>query len=73
MVKNAGDYAEDGGWAYGAWATTELTPPAAADFDQGCVDCHTSSVGADNDFVFTRPGALPAGLFAPAGATPQSL
>lgn len=72
MVKNAVDYEADGGWAYGAWATPELTPPAAANFDQACVDCHTSSVGPDNDFVFTRPGVLPAGLFAPL-STPQAL
>ena len=58
MVKDAGTYAEDGGWAYGAWSTLELTAPPASDFDRDCVDCHTSRV-ADSDYVFTRPGALP--------------
>lgn len=59
MVKNADDYADDGGWAYGVWSTPELTAPTAADFDQVCVDCHIQSV-PDTDYVFTRPGALPA-------------
>jgi cytochrome P460 len=59
MVKNAGEYAEDGGWAYGAWSSLDLTAPDTANFDQACVDCHTQRV-SDTDFVFTRPGALPA-------------
>jgi cytochrome P460 len=59
MVKNAGEYAEDGGWAYGVWSGPDLTAPDAADFDQACVDCHTQRV-SDTDYVFTRPGALPA-------------
>jgi Cytochrome P460 len=70
MVKNAGDYAADGGWAYGVWSTPQLTPPAAAGFDQACVACHTTSVGPDNDFVFTRPGVLPTDMFPEA---PQAL
>jgi hypothetical protein len=57
MVKDAEEYEEDGGWAYGAWSTAALNP-LAADADQDCVDCHVSSV-ADTDYVFTRPGALP--------------
>jgi hypothetical protein len=69
MVKNAGDYAADGGWAYGNWNTPELTGPTDATFDDACVQCHTDTVGADNDFVFTRPGSLPTDLFpAPAQA-----
>jgi hypothetical protein len=67
MEKNAGDYAADGGWAYGAWNTLDLTEPAAADFDRQCVDCHTNTVGPDNDYVFTRPGVLPTNMF-PAAA-----
>jgi hypothetical protein len=70
MVKNAGDYEADGGWAYGAWSTLDLNAPPAADFDRDCVACHTSTVGADNDFVFTRPGVLPTDLF---GERPQNL
>jgi hypothetical protein len=63
MVKNAGDYAADGGWAYANWSTPELTAPTAADFDRTCVDCHTNTVGPDNDYVFTRPGVLPTEMF----------
>jgi cytochrome P460 len=58
MVKNSGDYAADGGWAYGVWTTSELRPINNPTFDRACVDCHTSEV-PDNDFVFTIPGALP--------------
>jgi Cytochrome P460 len=70
MVKNAGDYAADGGWAYGNWSTPQLTAPTNPTFDQACIDCHTTNVGPDNDFVFTRPGALPTDLFP---AMPQAL
>ena len=62
MVKNAEEYAADGGWAYGNWSGADLTAPEAADFDRGCVDCHTANV-AENDYVFTRPGALPTNMF----------
>jgi len=57
MVKDSDEYAADGGWAYGAWASENLTPPAAG-FDRNCVNCHTMEV-ADKDMVFTIPGALP--------------
>lgn len=57
MVKNAERYADDGGWAYGLWATEQLVP-ADAGFDRACVNCHTAQV-ADNDYVFTRPGDFP--------------
>jgi len=63
MEKNAGDYADDGGWAYGAWSTPELNAPTDPVFDQACIDCHTSTVGPDNDYVFTRPGVLPTEMF----------
>jgi hypothetical protein len=59
MEKNAGDYAADGGWAYANWATPELTAPTDPEFDRACVNCHTDTVGPDNDYVFTRPGVLP--------------
>jgi hypothetical protein len=58
MVKDSAAYAADSGWAFGTWTTANLTPPAAMDFDRGCVNCHTTNV-ADNDFIFTVPGALP--------------
>lgn len=57
MSKDSDEYAADGGWAYGRWATANLTPLAAGE-DRACVDCHTDLV-SDNDYVFTRPGALP--------------
>ena len=63
MEKNSVDYAEDSGWAYGAWNGADLTP-LAADGDQVCVDCHVASV-PDNDYVFTIPGALPPALNTP--------
>lgn len=69
MVKDAEAYEDDGGWAYGVWAGPELRPPAAADFDRECVACHTENV-ADNDYVFTEPGAMP-DLLALAFAEPQ--
>jgi hypothetical protein len=65
MVKDATEFAADGGWAYGNWTTPELTPavdPAGTTFDRACVDCHTTNV-ADNDFVFTIPGDIPEALF----------
>lgn len=58
MEKRSEEYAEDGGWAYGVWATDELTPPESG-FDRACVDCHTDVV-SDRDYVFTVPGPLPA-------------
>ena len=57
MVKDSDQYAADGGWAYGAWASSDLTPFAAGT-DRQCVACHTSEV-ADQDYVFTIPGVLP--------------
>ncbi len=64
MVRDAQAYAADGGWAFGRWNGTGLTAPAAADFDRACVACHTERVAA-NDFVFTRPGALPPSFVSP--------
>jgi hypothetical protein len=59
MVKDSSKYAADGGWAYGVWMGSDLTPPTDPAFDRACVSCHTSKV-ADKDFVFTVPGPLPA-------------
>jgi len=61
MVRDSGAYPDSGGWAYSVWPTLNLTPLAAG-FDQDCITCHTDKV-KDNDYVFTRPGVLPAGLF----------
>jgi hypothetical protein len=57
MVKPPG-LREDGGWQYGVWGTSALVPSADPQFDRDCVNCHTGLV-QDQDFVFTRPGALP--------------
>jgi hypothetical protein len=57
MSKDSDEYAADGGWAYGRWVGENLTPLAAGE-DRACVNCHTDLV-SDNDYVFTRPGALP--------------
>jgi hypothetical protein len=66
MVKNSVQYAADGGWAYGIWTTPQLTGSTDPAFDRGCVQCHVDTV-PDNDYVFTRPGALPTDMF-PAAA-----
>lgn len=58
VVKDSSAYAADNGWAFGTWTTPSLNPPAATDFDRACVNCHAANV-ADNDFIFTVPGALP--------------
>jgi hypothetical protein len=58
MMKDTAKYAADGGWAYGVWMGSALTPPPAADFDRVCVDCHTSQVKG-KDYVFANPGDLP--------------
>jgi hypothetical protein len=60
MVRNSLSYSTSGGWAYGVWPGLSLVPQAAG-FDQACINCHTQTV-KDNDYVFTRPGVLPAGL-----------
>jgi hypothetical protein len=73
MVKDAEAYAADGGWAYGNWSTPELTAATDPTFDRVCVECHTDSVGAANDFVFTRPGAVPVELVPNPPSQPQSL
>jgi hypothetical protein len=58
VVKDSTAYAADDGWAFGTWTTANLTAPTAVDFDRACVNCHNANV-ADNDFIFTVPGALP--------------
>lgn len=73
MVKDSEAYVLDGGWAYGVWGGPTLAPQTASDFDRVCVNCHTTEV-ADNDYVFTRPGALPSSrALAAAQATPGGL
>ncbi len=52
MVKDADEYADDGGWAYGLWTGMDLMP-AAAGFDRDCVNCHVDNAPSA-DYVFTR-------------------
>jgi len=73
MVKDTAAFAADGGWGYGTWSGLELLPPADPEFDRACVNCHTSRV-KQNDYVFTRPGRLPAdAALAAALAAPNGL
>jgi hypothetical protein len=58
MVRGQELFEDDGGWAFSVWTTRELAAPTDPAFDRACVQCHTDLV-SDNDFVFTRPGALP--------------
>ncbi len=72
MVKDDQEYAADGGWAYGLWRGSNLVP-ADAGFDRPCVECHTREV-PDQDYVFTRPGALPSlTAVGAAGLSPSGL
>jgi hypothetical protein len=58
MVKDSDAYEDDGGWAYGVWGGEGLDATDDPDFDADCISCHTDNA-ADNDYVFTRVGALP--------------
>lgn len=58
MVKDAGRYAETGGWGYARWVGRELRPYGKdAGFVAECHACHTPV--RETDFVFTRPIRLP--------------
>ncbi len=57
MFKDAGEYAETGGWAWARWVGQEGTP-----FNEGmqtCTACHTPV--AQRDWVFTDPAIFPSG------------
>ena len=74
MHKNAENYEEDGGWAYGLWAGQDLLPSDNVMFDRDCVMCHME-FAPDNDDVFMRvaempnPGAAASALSQPNGLT----
>lgn len=58
MVKDNAKYAATGGWGYARWLGADQTPYGKdADFVQECHGCHTPM--KDNDYVFTKPVALP--------------
>jgi len=59
MIRDAGKYAETGGWGYGRWLGDEQTPYGKdAAFVQECLGCHT--LVKKNDYVFTHPVNPPA-------------
>ena len=58
MIKDAGKFAETGGWGFARWLGQEQKPYGEdADFVQECFGCHTPV--AENDYVFTKPIILP--------------
>ena len=58
MVKDAAKYPETGGWGFARWKGLDQQPYGEdAGFVQECFACHTPV--KDNDYVFTRPAALP--------------
>ena len=66
MEKDSSAYpAENGGWGYGIWRTSNLEPAAdvnapPANGSETCAQCHNRVVSG-NDYVFTKPGPLPSG------------
>ena len=58
MIKDRAKYAQTGGWGFARWLGTEQKPYGKdAAFVQECFGCHTPV--KDQDYVFTRPAALP--------------
>lgn len=58
MVKDSAKYVKTGGWGYARWLGENQTPYGGdADFVQECHGCHMPM--KDNDYVFTKPVALP--------------
>lgn len=58
MFKDAGKYADTGGWGWARWKGLEQVPHGKdANVAQECVACHTPVKG--NDWVFTRPASMP--------------
>ncbi len=56
MVKDSSKFARTGGWGFARWVGMELKP---LDNEGGkpCFECHKAA--SKNDYVFTRPAALP--------------
>jgi len=58
MLKDSRKYPATGGWGYARWKGMDQEPYGAdAAFVQECHGCHMPM--KDNDFVFTRPAAIP--------------
>ena len=58
MIKDAKKWPDTGGWGYARWKGMDQTPYGKdATFVQECHGCHTPV--KDNDYVFTRPAAIP--------------
>lgn len=58
MIKDAGKFAETGGWGFARWKGLNLAPYGDdASFVQECYDCHLPV--KENDYVFSRPAPLP--------------
>lgn len=57
MVKDTKKHKATKGWGYARWRGKDLKPwGESADFDQGCVACHTSV--AKRDYVFSSPAVF---------------
>ena len=58
MVKDAGKYAETGGWGFARWKGLDQKPYGEdASFVMECYNCHLPV--KDNDYVFTHPASMP--------------
>ena len=58
MFKDAMKFAATGGWGFARWLGLEQKPYGKdATFVQDCFGCHLPV--KDNDYLFTRPAALP--------------
>jgi len=58
MEKNSKRFAMTGNWGYSRWRGAKLEPHGKdAGFAQECAGCHNAA--QSQDFVFTRPAALP--------------
>lgn len=58
MIKDSVKYPETGGWGFARWLGLTQKPFGKdAEFVQECFGCHQPV--KDNDYVFTRPAAMP--------------
>ena len=58
MIKDTEKYPETGGWGFARWLGLDQKPYGESpSFVQECFGCHQPV--KDNDYVFTRPAALP--------------
>ena len=58
MARDAKKYASTGNWGYSRWKGMDLQPHGKdASFAQECFGCHAAA--KSQDYVFTKPAALP--------------